>query len=221
MPKRAEFKHPRFALAEGEEDAAFIRTLIRERTLPPFDVSPTVDLGSVGGNTGFETAVLACEPITGFSSVTKVLVLADNDDDPKLSYDNVVAQIEKVRADGGFTRSWGGPKAPGVHAPGDPSVAIWMWPEPGTPGCLETLLWRAISRKFPSEAACVETACACTGADKWPVSKADKARVRAFTALHCKKSPGVTLSLLFRNFPDLLPANLKEFDTFCAFLNAF
>jgi len=107
MPKRGEFIKSRFILTEGFEDAALILALIAARNTPEFDVSATIDVGSTPGNSGFENAVIACEPLTGFSAVKEVVIVADNDDNPAQSFASICAQIEKARNEGNLKRNWG------------------------------------------------------------------------------------------------------------------
>jgi hypothetical protein len=105
MTKRQEpITQPRFILAEGFEDAAFIRALIQARSnIPAFDVSPVNDIGEKQGNSGFEDAIIKLEPFTGFIPyVQHVVVISDNDDDPAGSFKNVCDQIEKARTFGLF-----------------------------------------------------------------------------------------------------------------------
>ena len=187
MTKRGEFTKSRFILAEGFEDAAFLRALIAYRNTPEFDVSPTIDVGSKPGSSGFEDAVIACEPLTGFPGVNEIVIVADNDDDPAKSFDNITGQIEKARREGNLKRNWGTAAQPAAKAAGDPSVSIWMWPSANQPGCLETLLWQVIQAKYPKDATCVQDACECSEASAWPVSKLDKARVRCFISIHFRK----------------------------------
>jgi len=218
MAKRFEFSRQRFALGEGVEDAAFTRALILARGLQAFDVSATIDVGGVQGNSGFKESAIASEPVTGFLGVLDVAILADNDDDPAAAFQNVCSQIEAARTEGNLSRSWGRAQQPGVKAVGDPSVSVWMWPAPGQPGCLETLLWTVAVATHPTEAKCAEGACKCSGADGWPISKRDKARVRCFLALTCRSNPGLPLSLLWRDRPDLIPLSHTAFDPIASFL---
>jgi hypothetical protein len=220
MPKRGEFTHPRFVLAEGFEDGAFIRQLIEVRHLQDFNVSPNIDIAQVGGNSGFEASIGACEPITGFTEVTDVVLVGDNDDNPKASFDSICTQLENARKAGSIKRSWGSPTAPATKAMGDPTVSIWMWPAPGEPGCFETVCWEVVKQKYPNDAKCVDEVCACTGADKWPKTKLDKARIRCFLSLKCRGNPAIGLGLLWRDFPLLIPAAHKAFTPITHFLAA-
>jgi hypothetical protein len=218
MPKRGEFLHNRFILTEGADDAALTRAVIAARNLAPFDVSPVIDCGSVQGNSGFENAVIACEAVTGFTRVNRVVLIADNDDTPADSVTSVCTQLRNARQVKAIRRNWGVPNQAVTPAPGDPSVAVWMWPSAGQPGCLETLLWQVIQALHPNEAACVDTACACTGANTWPISKLDKARVKCFIALTVRRKPALGLGQLWAEEPGLIPATHAAFDTFANFL---
>jgi hypothetical protein len=218
MGKRTEFTNSRFILSEGFEDAACIRALIQTGRVPAFEVSPNGDIGGISGNSGFETAVGACEAITGFTGVTEVVILADNDDDPVSSFAQLCAQLERARRNGSLQRNWGAAVQPVTKAVGDPSLSIWMWPAPGQPGCLETILWQVLETKYPDESKRVHAACKCSGANAWPVSKLDKARVRCFMSLVCKQNPSLVLGNLWRDWPDLIPLDHPSFIPISQFL---
>jgi hypothetical protein len=68
--------------------------------------------------------------------------------------------------------------------------------------------------------ACVEAACRCSGADRWSTSKLDKARVRLFLSLVCRKNPAVSFNNLWREFPSLIPMNQSAFTLVANFLRA-
>jgi hypothetical protein len=211
----------RFVLCEGEEDAAFTRAIIDGRNAhQPFDVSPNIDVGGIGGNSGFEQSFLAVEPLIGFANVRHVVVVADNDDDPAVAFQAVINKVEGLRSSGDLKRNWGTATRAGERFPGDPSVSVWMWPAPAQRGCLETLLWQVIARRNPTEAACAEAACKCAGVDQWPMSKYHKARVRCFLSLVCKRNPAISLSLLWRDYKNLIPVASGEFTPFSDFLRA-
>lgn len=177
-----------------------------------FDVSPVIDIGEIGGDSGFAAAAIQCEPITGFTNVADVVILSDNDDNPQDSFDNVRKQIDDAKNMGDLSRNWGQATTPTNKSPGDPSLSIWMWPSAGTPGCLETLLWSVVQNTRAQEAACVEAALKCSGANQWPVSKLDKARIRCFLSLVCRRNPAITLGTLWRDAPTLISLNRNEFD---------
>jgi hypothetical protein len=218
---RKSFSNERFILAEGPEDAQFIRELIALRGgMPEFDISSNGDLNSAHGIAGFRNAVMACEPITGFTSVSSVILLADNDDDPLGAFRNVCGQVEQARVAKDIKRQWGEPAQTALKAVGDPSLAVWLWPAAGTAGCLETLLWKVVEAVHPNDAACVNAACACAHTNTWPIAELDKARVRCFLALKCRPTPSIRLSKLWKTCPELIPLDHPEFDSFAAFLRS-
>lgn len=219
MPKRTSFEKDHFILCEGEEDAAFARAVVRGRNLRlSFDISPNIDVSGVGGNSGFEKSFLAIEPFIGFVDVKHVIIIGDNDDNPSQALNSVVGRLAQLKQSNTIKRAWADVQNAGVKFGGDPSVSVWMWPAPGQIGCLETLLWALIEKKYRKEAACAMDACRCSGADKWPVSKFHKARVRCFLSLVCQGNPAISLSLLWRDYPDIIPVSDAAFRPFSDFL---
>lgn len=198
-----------------------VRALINfpPRKLKLFDVSPNKDVGTVSGNTGFEKAIIGSETLRGFENVEHVVVVADNDDSPVNSFNQVNEQLKKAKSERNIKRDWAIPIQPGVKTTGDPSVTIWMWPSAGEPGCLETLLWKIIKAKYQSTSLCVESALQCSGAHSWPISKLDKARVRCFISIYCKKNPALSLGYAWRDVPDLFALDNEEFDEFSQILS--
>jgi len=188
MAGREAFSNTRIVIAEGEEDAAITRAMLHTHrgSLPTFDVSPVIDIGNVGGNTGFRDAVMKADALAGFTEVTDVANVADNDDEPARAFDSIVRQIRAAKNAGNLSRDWAIPTAPCVKAAGDPSVSVWLWPNQGQPGCLETLLWQAVrsETKHRNVVACVDQAITCAGIARWPLSKLDKPRIRCFIALY-------------------------------------
>lgn len=220
MPKRSAFAEKRFILAEGPEDAAFTRNLIQTRHLVGFEISPNEDVGSIRGNSGFERALIGCEPLTGFNGVSEVVILADNDGTPRESFEAVLAQLMGAKTQGNLKRTWGVPSSAGARSIGDPSVTIWMWPFANQIGCLETLIWPVLQRKYPKETACVDKAAQCAGTSAWPISKLDKARVRCFLSLAYKDDPAATLATVLSKAPSLIQMTDAVFDPIFNFLRS-
>jgi hypothetical protein len=220
--KRENFTLRRFILTEGFEDSAFATAvlLLRNPRLPEMEVDSVDNIGDYKGKDGFEDAIVAATGKRGFRAITDVILLADNDENPDASFNHILNQIQRANARG-IQKSWAVPNAPGERASGDPSVSIWMWPEPGTPGCMETLLWRVITKKHAAKAKCIEQATSCMEANNWPIQKQDKAKVRAFLALHNRRSPLVRFDVLWRDYSDILPIDRVEFNAFAAFLRSF
>jgi hypothetical protein len=215
--RRGAFTQPRFIICEGFEDAALARGLIGtpSRHLQAFDVSPIPDVADAAGKDGFEDAFIGCDALTDFDNVSEVVIVADNDGNAFASFAAVRAQLLKA-----IRHNWAIPDHAGQKAVGQPSVSIWMWPSPGNNGCLETVLWDLIKTKYLNEANCVDAAMKCSGADAWPISKLDKARVRCFISIACKRNPAITLGLVWRDLPKLFPLTNPSFNPFARFLAA-
>jgi hypothetical protein len=219
-----ELSKSRLIIAEGYDDAIFVEQLIGTpaRRLPEFDIQANKDLGGVGGNTGFYRAVMAADSKRNFSNVSDVVIIADNDDDAtnRRMFVNICNQIQRAKTNGNLQRDWAIPRTPEIREVGDPSVSVWMFPADKKPGCLETLLWEAIKNQRGNArgVACVEAACSCSGADSWPVSKFDKAKVRCFLSLVCRDNPSVSFNDLWRDFPSLIPMNQSAFNPIADFL---
>lgn len=220
--RRGRFTELRFILCEGFEDAALARGLIgtTSRHLPAFDVSPIPDLAGAAGKEGFEHAFIGSDAISGFENIVDVIVVADNDSNAPKSFNAVRTQLIKAKDEGNLKHNWAIPDYPGVRTIGQPSVSIWMWPAPGDVGCLETVLWSLIQAKYPNEAACVEAAIKCSGANAWPIGKLDKAKVRCFISIVCKRNPAITLGNIWRDLPMIFPLTSSAFNQFSKFLAA-
>jgi hypothetical protein len=225
MAKPDRFAETRIIIAEGYDDAIFVDQLIRTpaRHLPRFDIWANVELGSIGGNTGFTRSIMAADIKRDFHLVTDVLILADNEQTPTTSFRSICDQIRNARQNGNLKRDWAIPTQPASKEVGDPSVSVWMFPSAGAPGCLETLLWQAIENQggHTANVACVNAACHCSGADQWPnKSKLAKAKVRCFLSLVCKDNPAVGFNDLWRDFPHLIPMNQAAFTPIADFLRS-
>jgi hypothetical protein len=161
---------------------------------------------------------MAADIRSSLPDAADIVILADNDDAPGASFDNICNQIRTAPK----TRGWAVPTAPATKERGNPSVSIWMFPSAGQPGCLETLLWEAIrnQRGHQANVACVEAACRCSGADKWTQSRLDKAKVRNFLSLVCENNPSVSFNNLWRDFPHLIPVMQTAFNSVADFLRS-
>jgi hypothetical protein len=218
--KRPRFERSHFALCEGVDDANVIRELTKSAGIKAFDVSPVNDLGNTNGNSGFEASIIGSSALPGFDGITDVVVVSDNDDDPAASFSQIAAQLARAAYDTGNTANWSLPTAPGPNNTGTVRFSIWMWPDAGQAGCLETLLWQIVQSEYPDVASCVDAALACSGADQWSTSKRDKARIRCFIGISNQKNPGLPLGLVWRDQPDLFPITHNAFDPVREFLKA-
>ena len=81
-------------LAECAGDEAFFRHLIRVRKIKEFDIRPPKS-GGASGTTTFADRLTGLKVETGFETCPIVLIVADNDELPKKSFDSVASQIQK------------------------------------------------------------------------------------------------------------------------------
>ena len=141
----------------------------------------------------FKQKLYSLRATTGFDVVRQVLLVADSDDDPNVTFDQLCQCIEEV----GFGSA---PAAPSASSPGDPSVTILLLPLSGAPGALEDDLrvtaekgphWRAVSG---ADRALEEFSAA-----TWGAARRSKAWLRTFLAGACARDPGVTLSTALRD----------------------
>src|SRR5258708_3657643 len=87
---RARF--PRLLVCEGHKDKFFFHYLIRERNLPLFHIFPS------SGNGGFANAIRAfrTSKTKQYNALRDILIVADNDDAPIVSFSNVCDQVESL-----------------------------------------------------------------------------------------------------------------------------
>ena len=219
MPKRNKrpaFTHSCAIFTEGTEDAAFLRALTNARGLQ-FDIRANVNLGGTPGKTGFKTAIEASEPITGFDRVSDVVLIADNDENATQSFNEIINQIDEAQICDSLDRPWAIPNQPERRTTGDPSVSIWMWPTARRRGCLETLFWRVLRDVHPDWAQCAIDALACTGIERPNISVRDKALVRSFISIACRRSI-ISVTQIWDSAPELIPLDHKEFNPVVRFL---
>jgi len=215
---RFQFSQSRAIFTEGVEDAAFLRALCREYDLK-FDVRANIDSAGTPGITGFKRAIRASETVDGFFQVAHVVLIADNDQNATANFQVVASQIGTLEGPDPMERSWGVPTRVGVRADGDPSVSIWMWPKAGKVGCLETLIWEVLKAEHPKWSKCAETAYKCTKINRQQITHRDKALVRTFLAIACRK-PLISTTQVWKDCPGLIPLRHNAFKPVSDFLRS-
>ena len=167
-----EITKPRVIVAEGKADVAFFEHLIAQRTLPEFQVL------SANGNSGYEDLLVALTAAPGFTGLSGLLIVGDNDLDPDAAFKNIQTQIQ---AAGGYAA----PNAPRVPArkPGFPVTVVLMVPWDRTKGCLETLLLEAVTSVHPELGSCVDAYAICTHVDAWNVVERSKMKLQSFAGV--------------------------------------
>ena len=222
--KTPPFKTERLLICEGPEERAFVREMARVRQLPDLDLVCVDDMGTGGGNGGFEAFLIAVLPHTGFIDIKHIAILADSDHDQTILFGQIRDQIIQANSNVDVKGRYGVPAAPFLKAAGTVAVTVLMQPAPQRTGCLETLLWDVVLRIHGNVAGCVDQLVACSGIisppNPWSQSKLDKARIRAVIAMLHEGNPALALSWLWEKRPDLIPATATEFDAIHAHLQA-
>jgi len=212
-----ELKTERLLLCEGIDDAAFLRALINHRALGGFDVVPVRDAGGIAGVTGFRPALIGIISVTGFAGIKHVGLVADGDTHYNVTLSTVRRQIEAANGDPDVAGRYGVPAQAYQQANGNPRTTILMLPASNTAGAMETLLWPALGSNPAFNRAVGETEGACgtlgilQGANAWPPAQKAKAQVHAALALGHRKNPGISLSVLFRRNPNIVPLGHAAF----------
>jgi hypothetical protein len=213
-----EFTKSRFMICEGEDDKAFLETLIQSRGLPEFQIcradecnSKGVDGKGVGGRSGFKHSLSGFKPIVGYGAVRAILLVSDNDTKDSFS------EVQEAFTECGHTAP-STPQAVGT-IDGRPS-AVLMIPSATTFGDLELLCLPEIHRVWPGAKTCVDAFMACTGGDKWKKqSSINKTRARAAILGFHEEEPYRGIGHLFRK--GLLDPSNTCFDAVADFLRNF
>lgn len=154
-----------------------------------------------------------------FRSLTDIIIVADNDDDPKGRFQNVSAQIERIFGKGT------GPSAPQRRALGTkPAITVLMIPWTDEHGHLEQLCCPAAKTADKIVGSHVDYFLGLLQADKWPSeSRRGKAWLRANLAARCEHDPFIALGNVFAKDRDcaLIPVTDPTLDPIANFLASF
>jgi hypothetical protein len=211
------FTKSRFILCEGDDDKGFLETIIKERNLPEFQVCHAAEFNPqrAGGRSGFVKALEGIEPLLGFSTILRaILIVTDND-----RLESSFRHTQQALISNNYTPP---PSPRGVGMIADKPVAILMIPSNDTQGDFESLCLPAIFDKWPNAERCVTDFMNCTGASGWTKQASiSKARARAAAVGFNEDDPYKGIGHLFRNgtFSTLHPCFngiadfLRNFDT--------
>lgn len=215
--QRSPLTLPNLLLCEGPDDVAFFQKLISLNRLPHFCVRDTAtERGGPGGNTKFGLALKALS--LNFRKVRRILVVADNDDDPASSFENVLNQLAAV--------------FPKNKLPDSPlkrtsvtdriDVTVMMTPRPGEPGNLETLCEEAARRANTRFADLVDRFSRDSDPPAWASETRKKEMwLRCNLAVRCREDPFIFLGTAFRQYNDLIPLNDRCFSPIISVLKTF
>jgi hypothetical protein len=206
-------------LCEGDHDDSFFSELIRARHLPEFDIrKPGPKEHS--GISGFNIRLVGLKVLRGITDCPAILIVADNDDKPRESFNNVRKQIKAAH---GF----GVPRAPRTPARSNdyPPLSVLMLPWDTKHGCLETLLFVSAAEKRPGIAECAKAYIKCVGEEKFTKSKLAKLQMRLLVSGSCPGDPYTGMQWLWTTQKgrgkDLVPLSHNCFDEVAKFLQSF
>ncbi len=213
MPEKG-IEYPRVILCEGLGDFQFLKHLIEQRNISKFSIIYPTDKNpdDPGGRDGFARRLRALKLERDFAKVTDLVVISDNDDNPMDKF-NLVRRL--IGEAGGFSV----PNQPAQMTTGKLRVGIFMLPQTGTPGQLETLCLQSCSARWPDRAACVETFVACNGhVAQWGRNKQEKMRMRALISSICSSDPYTSIPHLWSREQDIAPLDHPCFTPLADFL---
>lgn len=214
-------------LCEGQHDSQFFTNLIDTRGLPKFEVcSVNYVLGGTtgtgGGNSRFTEALDALPALPGFDRVQKILLVADNDANPAIEFQNVSAAIAATAPIiGPPTSRLVAPATPLTKAGANPTIVVMMLPWTGLPGSLSTMCVIAARNAAPAIACCVDALAVCTGADKWTLAQRAKMQLHAIIASSHQTKPHLSPAYVWSERTNLVPLSDHIFDQIDTFLRGF
>ena len=225
MAQKIIFTKPCQVITEGYADTVFLRRLAIHRGLGPhvgaFRTSkdPMINASGCGRSGYADTLDALSAEIAFFDVVNGIVLLADNDDDPKGRFDDVVTQVKKA----GYPI----PTKPEEIVSGKVqnrtiSLTIFMVPSAGTPGNLDSLLLDSLPNDSAMQCAAALLACAAADMAGWGESKKAEAKLRAALCCSYARDPGRELShILFERKRCPFDFSHKAFDHVETFLRRF
>ena len=204
-------------LCEGTDDVGFFQGLIRQRNLPDYCIRTTSEKrGLPAGYTKFGRALRGVRTATGFDRVRRVLLVADNDEDPVGRFQNIATQVQELLG--------ASPPAPLQSIAVDNyELAIMMVPWTGVAGRLETLFVESAQDRDAHMADFVDEFVDHAGiVGRWNDDLAVKdAWLRSDLAIRCKQNPFIYLGTAFTEHPELIPLDHGSFDQIANFVRDF
>jgi hypothetical protein len=187
---RETFEKPLAIIGEGAADAHFLAELCKSRGLTQFQIARPAN-----SKDSFGTRLLAIDSNSYRKSMSTILLVCDSDDDPQRAFEHVAEQVNDTKL---FAR----PTAPltvGPKQPQYPSIAILTLPWIDKPGCLETLLYRAVGADpaYNRLTAPIEGLLSGAPTATCTVCKRAKARLACMVAAACVDDPSCAASALW------------------------
>ena len=217
MRKCGDENASRLILCEGAHDVAFFERLLGVHGISNYRIAAPEDPGGVPG---FGRALRAIATGTEYNIVERILIVADNDENPK---DQLRVVQEEIRKSG---HRYGVPdrsRRLTNSEEGLPAVEILMLPKTCVPGCLETLLLDPIYAQAQQVKPALDKYCGVTGIDSWGPSKSAKARLRIMVASLNRQNPDLSLAWIWneRRTAALIPLTGSEFVKLASYLKQF
>jgi hypothetical protein len=213
--KEKPIDRPRILLCEGLGDAQFLKHLIEERQIGDFYITYPNQINSTdpAGRDGFTRRLRALKLVRGYEAVTDLVVVSDNDDDPKAKFQRVCELIEAAK---GFQV----PTEPAQMTRGTPRVGVFMLPQADENGQLETLCLQSCIQQWPEAADCVNQFVTCNPhIAAWEQGKQEKMKMRCLISSICAVDPYTSIPHLWsRPGYDLVPLGHACFTPLADFL---
>lgn len=207
-------------LCEGPHDKAFLEHLREKRGLPSFQCEAFGDVAGADNN-GIDMltqALDALPALTGFESIKRILIVADNDTSPSDSFKKVCDLIGSAGPLGNGAQ-YGVPQRPQTYAGTGPEIIVLMLPWTDEPGALETLCYQASMNACPKETGCVEEFAKCSNIESWESpTKIAKMKLHSLIAVFHKRNPGLTPRRVWDDIPKAVPLEDTVFDNIANFL---
>ena len=210
-------KASRLILCEGTHDVAFFSRLLDVHGISNYRIAAPQDPGGVPG---FGRALRAIATSSEYNLVERILIVADNDENPKAQFRKVRDEIQNSG------HRYGIPDRSRLLTKSDdglPSVEILMLPKNSEPGCLETLLLDPIYSQAQQVQPALDKYCGVTGIDSWSPSKSAKARLRIMVASLNRQNPDLSLAWIWkeRRTAAFIPLSGPEFVKLASYLEQF
>ena len=159
----SQISEPNLLLVEGRDDEEFFRHMAQVSGVR------NLEFRGYGGKDKLAAALRTLPGVSGFERLERLGIVRDADTSAQSAQQSVSSALENA----GFAL----PSATDAR----PSTFILTMPPGDETGCLETLIWRAITDEDPSLAGCVSEFVDCM---QFPAqgTRVDKARLHAYIA---------------------------------------
>jgi len=173
------------------------------------------------GVDGFGTVLDGLRTYPGFfDNVKSILLVADNDEDPAISFEKVCTQILKAPGYG----VPGQPMEPCKSQDSLPQITVLMIPWEGKSGCLETLCLPAMRDRLPSIKKCFDEYATCARVELSSCAqyRLDKLELRILLSTHHWKNPLLSLASAWDpKIDNPIPLDHNGFENIKQFLTDF